>query len=126
MTLLQGIANIKQVAYGRTTDISGGFPFCRVYLGGIGGQWEDQVSFFAVYPFVIEIVQEIAAKTKAQAEIDLEDTVYQVIRTLVANWQISGNADDTEIQSSPAREIVTPQGPAVSMQITFNVKSLIF
>lgn len=126
MTLLQGVSQIEQVAYGRTSDVSGGFPFCRVYLDGLDGEWEDQKSFFATYPFIIELIQELSAKSRPQAEADLEDLAYQVVRTLVTNWDVAGFADDSTIQSGACQEVNTPQGPAVSLKITFQVRSLIY
>lgn len=126
VTLLGTVSEIQQVAYGRTTDVSSGYPYCRVYFDGVTGDWEDQQSWNASYSFAIELYQEISAKSKAQAEEDLEDVAYEVIRALVTGWRLSGAADDTQIQASPAEEVNTQQGPAVMLKITLYTRSLIY
>jgi Fe-S-cluster containining protein len=124
---LSGVSKLQQVVNGRSIDMTG-FPYCRFYYSGYAQtQQDNRPSYWRTYTFTVEVWQEITNKAKADAEADFEDAVQAVIDALQLGtaWQLSGNADDTQITPSPVELREGPQGPCVVQALRLAVKTLV-
>src|SRR3954452_15451953 len=82
-TQLAAVTQLKQVVRGRDFDASSGFHFCRYFLICVmQEEMGNQPSDWRIYRFAVEVVQEAAAKTPANAENDFEDAVEAVMNRL--------------------------------------------
>jgi len=124
-TQLNAVSQLKQVVQGRNYDATG-FPLCRFYLIGVNQEnMGNAPSDWRTYRFAVEIVQEASAKTPTNAEADFQDAVEAVMNKLSAQWQLSLNCEVSMISQSQAANVNAPFGPAVVMQLIYEVKTVI-
>jgi hypothetical protein len=124
-THLETVTQLKEVKLGRDLAFSG-FPACRFYLAGVSDELQDNApTYLRTYKFAVEVFQETTVKTKANAEADWQDAVDAVMDKLNAQWNLSGNAEDSKMEMGNVAQVETPQGPAVFIQIILSVRTLI-
>lgn len=116
---------LKEVVIGRTTDHSQGCPFVRVYLEDWDGPIADTVSYERRYGVAVEIWQEITAKTKEDAELDLANALHTVLDRLGGTWQLGISVELSEIAPGQIRLAELNAGPALLAPIRLNVTTLI-
>ena len=125
-TKLGEVTQLKQVAIGRSSNPSSGFPFCRFYLIGIDDELKDNTpSNFRTYRYAIEILQEMTSKSVADAEADFEDAMDAVLDKLNANWTLTANVDVSFVESGTIGVVESPQGPAIQGTIFLSCRTLI-
>ena len=102
------------------------FPFCRYFLSGIANEpFDNQPSNYRTYRFIVEVIQEVTNKPKADAEADFQDAVDAVLDRLNANWQLSGNCDDMVIDPGSVLYQEPSWGPSLILPISVSVKTMI-
>lgn len=103
------------------------FPFCRYYLSGVAIQpMDNQPANWRTYRYIVEIIQEVSNKTKANAEADFQDAVDAVLDKLQTQWQLAVSVDDTVVEPSTVLYQEYPWGPCVVLPISVSVKTLIY
>lgn len=92
-TLVDGVSTIKQRITGRSLDHATGYPVALIYLADISTQLLDtNKTHKRDWAFNVEIVQEITAKAKAQAEIDFLKAIEGLLDALRLDWTLSDAA----------------------------------
>lgn len=82
------------------------------------------------YRFAVDIFQEYAAKTTAQAEVDFDKAVDAAMDKLAAQWRLpdGASAPTVEVSQVTTGQVTvteTPQGPAIFIQLIIECKTLI-
>ena len=124
-TQLSEVSQLQEVAIGKSGTPSG-FPFCRFFLTSITNELKDNLpSYWRTYTFTIEIWQELANKTVADAEADLQDAVDAVFDKLGTEWTLDGNVDYSIVEGGTIAEVESSGGPILLASITFSARTLI-
>jgi hypothetical protein len=116
---------LQAVVIGRDADHSGGFPFCRIYLDTFDNPIADTVSYERTYTFAVEIWQEMTAKSKRNAELDLANALHLVLNRLSGTWQLGLGVEGLTITGGPVRSVELNGGPMIVAPITVTVTDLI-
>jgi hypothetical protein len=112
-------------------DPSQGYPYCRVYLAGVVNEMYDNApSDWRTYRFAVDIFQEYAAKSPAQAEVDFDKAVDAAMDKLAAQWRLPDGSsvptvDVSQVTTGQIAAIEPPFGPAIYLQLIVECKTLV-
>ncbi len=122
---LGNVSQLKQVVLGHTSALTG-FPACRVFLSGVETELLDNApTQERKYIFAIQIIQEVNAIAKTDAEANFEDAIDATLDKLLSEWTLNDNADISLANGGSVSQDEWSQGPVVSATILLEVTTFI-
>lgn len=118
-------ATLRQIQLGVDSDVSSGFPFCRIFLTDFTSPAEDTISYSREFGFAVEIWQEFTNKSKENAELDFCNAIHAVLNRLNGTWQLGIAVEKTRIETTPVRTIEINGAPTRIASIRVVVTTLI-